>query len=192
MVAIFVMFYKVRYVFQGKAILPQIKKEIAQNNPAESLQQNAELMEINEKLKKQIAENNPAESLQQNTELMEINEKLKKEIAQYALAEKSLQKRNAELTTTNEKFQEEIAELNEVEKELQKYRDQLEKYFQQQDSLSTAAQDQTQQQASETAKVDNKNSDTTAGPLGDKFDNMRNRIVNDMQNLNDFIGNSDL
>ena len=170
----------------------KLKKEIAQNNPAESLQQNAELMEINEKLKKQIAENNPAESLQQNTELMEINEKLKKEIAQYALAEKSLQKRNAELTTTNEKFQEEIAELNEVEKELQKYRDQLEKYFQQQDSLSTTANEQTQPENNETVKAGNKNADTSGGPLGEKFDSMRNRMVNDMQDLNDFIGNSDL
>ena len=172
----------------------KLKKEIAENTLAESLRrQNADLMKINEKLKKQIAENTLAESLrQQDAELMEINEKLKEEIAQYNLAEKSLQKRNAELTATNEKFREEIAELNEVEKELKKYRDQLEKYFQQQDSLSTAAKEQTQPQTSETVKADNKNSDKFEGPLGDKFDNMRNRMVNDMQNLNDFIGNSDL
>ena len=130
--------------------------------------------------------------------LAATREKLQDEIAERERVEKSLRKQNAEVMASNEKLRQKNAELSKVAQKLQEFREEIDRSLKQQKTPSTTPEAKSPQENPEgkeakgPLKESEKHPEAPEDSADPRFEMVRERMVTEIENLNEMIKDNDL
>ncbi|KPK75811.1 MAG: hypothetical protein AMJ79_09645 [Phycisphaerae bacterium SM23_30] len=130
--------------------------------------------------------------------LAATREKLQDEIAERERVEKSLRKQNTEVMASNEKLRQKNAELSKVAQKLQEFREEIDRSLKQQKTPSTIPEAKSPQENPEgkeakgPLKESKKHTEAPENSADPKFEMARERMVAEIESLNEMIKDNNL